>query len=261
MKARRAALVLALAVTGCGVQRAALFPAPLYPRTPELAGATLVQKTARPGVEIVALHVPAPAGRPTIVFFHGNGQQLADVTPLLGAFARARLGVYAVEYPGYGLCPGEPEERTVIDAADAALDHLHDGLGVPPRSVVLLGQSLGTGVATEMAVRRHGVGLALISPYTSVDELARHYFPLPTALTVDDHFDTLAKAPTLAMPVLIVNGTKDGLIPPRMSLELAAAFPDAAVAWVPGGHHNDLFVRAGRDIIATVVTFSEIATQ
>lgn len=254
--ARLAAIVMLLA-SGCGLQRAVLFPAPIERRTPAARGATLVTLSSPTG-DVVALHVAAPPGQPTIAYLHGNGQDLAGIAPLVAKLREEGFGVYAIEYPGYGIAGGEPTERSVFEAAARALSHLNGALGVPPADVVLMGQSLGTGVAVEMAARGYGARLVLVSPYTSIDALAHHFTGLPAAWLVDDHFDSAAKAPRVSLPVLVVAGTDDTLVPAWMSAELAERFPDAAILWIRGAHHNDLFVRAGRDLIRTIGAFARL---
>ena len=231
--------VLLFALTG---YRVVLYPAPAGAREPSIGGGRLERIAAPDGSTVYALHLPAPEGAPTIVHFHGNGEQLADSVRSLRACAR----------PVSGLCRGIPRLR-----ARPRLDH-HRGrdlrggrggdwppgrsLGVPADRVVLEGQSLGTGVATEMAVRGHGARLILISPYTSIVDVAAHFAPiLPARVYVGDRFDTAAKAPGVSMPVLIVHGTRDEVIPVRMGQELARVFPVATLELREGSHHNDLF--------------------
>jgi uncharacterized protein len=160
-------------------------------------------------------------------------------------FQEAGLGFYAVEYPGYGLAAGqEPSEKGIYAAAEAALAHLHGTLGVPRERTVLQGQSLGSGVAVEMAKRGHGARLVLISPYTSITEMGARIFPLlPASLLVRDPFDSAAKAPGIELPVLIVHGTRDEVIPVDMGQRLGTLFPNATVSLLEDRSHNDVLER------------------
>lgn len=240
-------------------QRRLLFPAPTVGEEPRMDDATLTRVTAPSGRTVFALHVPpAKKGAVTVVHFHGNGEELAQLTPLAWSFKRAGLGFFAVEYPGYGLAKGyAPSEEALYADAEAALWHLHNGLGVASPDVVLQGQSLGSGVAVEMARRGHGARLVLISPFTSIPDMAAARLPvLPVRWLIKDRFDNLAKAPALALPVLVVHGTDDELIPFGMGQRLAKAFPTATLYGVHGAHHNDLFVRDGRIIVDRIVEFA-----
>ncbi|WP_152621848.1 alpha/beta hydrolase [Archangium violaceum] len=223
-------------------QRHMVFPVPPGAREPSLRGATLLRIPGPVGSMVYAFHVPAPAGAPTVVHFHGNGEQLADGAWLAQRFQEAGLGFYAVEYPGYGLAAVQaPSETGIYAAAETALEHLHQQLGVPRELTVLQGQSLGSGVAVEMAKRGHGSRLVLITPYTSIVELGARLFSwLPASLLVRDPFDNAAKAPGLKLPVLIVHGTRDEVVPVDMGQTLGTLFPNATVRLLEGKRHNDV---------------------
>ncbi len=239
-------------------QRKLLFPAPTSGAKPVMDDAELSEVMGARGRTVYCFHVPAPKGAPTVVHFHGNGEELADLVPLAWAFRRAGLGFFAIEYPGYGMAKAfEPSEEAIYADAEAALWHLHNGLGVPTTAVVLEGQSLGSGVAVEMALRGHGTRLVLISPFTSVPDVAARTVPvLPVRWLVRDHFDNAEKARHLSLPVLIVHGTDDEVIPFAMGEELSHVFPTATLYKVQGGHHNDLFVRDGRLVTDRIAEFA-----
>lgn len=240
-------------------QRRLLFPASKLGEEPRMDDATLTKVKAPSGRTVFALFVPpAKKHAVTIVHFHGNAEELGQLTPLAWSFRRAGLGFFAVEYPGYGLAKEYvPTEEAIYADAEAALWHLHNGIGVPTTEVVLQGQSLGAGVAVEMAKRGHGARLVLISPFTSVPEMASALLPLlPSRWLVHDKFDNLDKAPGLTLPVLVVHGTDDEVIPFAMGERMSKAFPTATLYGVKGGHHNDLFVRDGRVIVDRIVEFA-----
>jgi len=222
-------------------QRKLVFPAPPDVEEPAVAGATLLRLPSGDGT-VYALHLPAPEGAPTIVYFHSNGEQLADSRYLAQALHRQGFGFYSVEYPGYGLArSGAPSESGIYAAAEAALVHLEGALHVPRERIILVGRSLGSGVATEMAARGHGAKLALVSPYTSIADVGAQAFPfLPVRLLVRDRFDTLSKAARIALPVLLLHGSEDEVIPVAMSWTLSKRFPKATVRLVLGAQHNDV---------------------
>ncbi|EAU61803.1 hydrolase of the alpha/beta superfamily [Stigmatella aurantiaca DW4/3-1] len=223
-------------------QRRFLFPAPPGAREPVLPGATLLRLPGPEGSTVYAWHAPAPTGAPTVVHFHGNGEQLADAEWLAQAFQEAGLGFYAVEYPGYGLARGrESSEQGLYAAAEVALEHLHRELGVARERTVLQGQSLGSGVAVEMARRGRGARLALITPYTSIPDIGARLFPwLPVRLLARDVFDSASKAPGLTLPVLILHGSRDEVVPVDMGVRLGTLFPNATLRLLQGLHHNDV---------------------
>src|SRR6185295_12777491 len=111
------------------------------------------------------------------------------------------FAVVLVEYRGYGRSRGtSPDERGLYDDAAAVLDVLA-ARGIGPDRIVLWGQSLGTGVAAEMARRGRGSRLVLVAPFTSTVAMAKRIVPfLPASMVMGDRYDTLSKAPDIAAP-------------------------------------------------------------
>jgi uncharacterized protein len=225
------------------VQRSIIFPAPRAHIEPSLPGATLVRIPGSGRRTVHAFHVPAPPGRPTIVHFHGNGESLADQADLGASFKARGFGFYAVEYPGYGLSSGTgPSETAIYEDAETALVHLRNVLGVERTDTVLEGQSLGTGVAIEMAKRGYGSKMVLISPYTSIPDMARRMLRfLPVNFLVRDRFDSASKVASLSIPALVVHGTDDEVIPFAMGERIAKLYPRARFESLKGAHHNDVW--------------------
>ena len=224
-------------------QRHLIFPVPAGARMPKLFESRLLRIPGPEGTTVFAFHYPAPPGARTVVHFHGNGEQLADEIWLGQRFDDAGLGFFAVEYPGYGLAKGDggPTEKGIYAAAQAALEYLHGTLGVSKEDTVLEGQSLGSGVAAEMATRGFGSRLVLITPYTSITDIGARLFPwLPARLLVKDPFDTASKAPGVKLPVFILHGTLDEVVPVDMGERLGTIFPHATVRLLEGKHHNNV---------------------
>lgn len=224
--------------------RTVLFPAPTDPRVPVPTGAALLALTAKDGAAVHALWLPPPEGARVVVAFHGNGETIANGVAHAEGLHRRGLGALLVEYRGYGAsaASGPPSEAGLYLDGEAALDELARR-GVERDRVVLWGTSLGSGVAAELASRGRCARLVLVTPYTSIVHMAERFAPwLPVGSIVVDRFDTIAKAPRLALPTLVVHGDRDEIVPYAMGREVAAALPDARLVTVPGGHHNDLFV-------------------
>ena len=246
---------LVLCVAAFALQRSMLFPAPKAAiQLPEKQG--FGRLPLGDGLHVDTYYLPAPPGAPTVVHFHGNGEQLLDQMDLGQRLHSWGLGFLAVEYPGYGASPGSPTEDGIYAAADAGLAWLR-AQGVPPERTVLSGRSIGTGVAVEMARRGHGSRVMLVSPYTSIADIAALGFPfLPTKLLVRDRFDTASKAPDVKLPVLIIHGEQDTLIPVEMGRELGTRFPHATVETVAGAGHNDVLERSGTKLIDRMAAFA-----
>ena len=202
--------------------------------------AVTVRTAAR--LELLAWWLPASSpGRPVVLYFHGNGGNLAHRAERLRQFALAGFGVLMPEYPGYGGNEGAPSERSLFETAMAALAFLA-AQGVGDGHVAVYGESLGTGVAAWLAAGRRFGALVLESPFTSVTALAEErYWFLPVRWLVRDPFDTLGRIGRAEAPVLVVFGERDRVVPPWMGRAVFAAAPAPKRLWVAAdGGHEDL---------------------
>lgn len=199
------------------------------------------------------------ATRPTLIFFYGNAMCLADAVGFCRGWRKLGANVLGVEYPGYGMSSGKPGEAPFYAAADAAYDYLAGRPDIDKTKIIPVGLSIGTGVAVELATRRPVAALVLFSPYTSLDDLAREVMPfLPTGLILKHHFRNEQKIGSLTVPILMVHGRNDSIIPVEMSERLAKAATQARVTRiVVETDHNDLFELAGDEIDAALVRLME----
>jgi uncharacterized protein len=234
-----------------------LYPAPRGDAHAPADG-RLLTLTARDGASVHATEFAGPEGAPLIVYFHGNGVVMGDVLWMAREFVERGLGVVLVEYRGYGLSMAAgsvPSEAGLYEDAEAVLAALA-AQGVGSERIALFGESLGTGVAVEMAVRGHGSCLVLVTPYTSIPEVASRFaFGLPVGLLMRERFDSFGKAARVAAPVLLLHGTDDSVVPYAMGMKLASALPRARLITVAGGHHNDLFLGDGWRLFDEVANF------
>ncbi len=236
--------------------RSLLFPS--FPPEPVDARAgALVEGRSPEGRRVAALWSEAAPGAPVFVYFHGNGMQLSDCAELAPIARREGWSFYAVEYPGYGpLHDDEASEEAIVDVAVGAMALLRERLGVPRDRAVLLGQSLGSGVATELAARGEGSRLALLTPFTSVPDMAAAIFPLPgVQWMVRDRFDNAAKAPSITLPTLVVHGTRDEVVPYAQGRALAGRFPHGRLVTIEGARHNDLWSAFQPELLAALRGF------
>jgi fermentation-respiration switch protein FrsA (DUF1100 family) len=203
-------------------------------------GARLLSVTTSDGLDLRAVRVSS--GRPdapVAVFFHGNGESAAQNGPLAVALADGGVDAVLAEYRGYGGMPGRPSESGLVADGEAVLAALR-AEGVGPSRTALVGRSLGTGVAVELARRSPPALLLLVSPYTSFADLGRGLVGPLAPLVVADRFDNLSKIGTLACPVAILHGTRDEVVPFRMGKRLAAAGRDVRLVPLEGRGHNDI---------------------
>ena len=189
-------------------------------------------------------------GRPTIVLFHGNGGNLAYRSDKARVLLDRGYGVLLAAYRGYGGSGGSPSEAGLLADGRAALDFLGEA-GVTPGDIVLYGESLGSGVAVAMAGEYDVAALLLEAPFTSVvDVAASHYGFLPVRWLIKDRFDTLALIGAVRVPILVVHGERDEIIPNALGRRLfEAANEPKELRIIAGARHNDLFASGGRDAI------------
>ncbi len=230
-------VVLCLAVVL--LENALVFPAPAELRAPSRAKILAV-----PGGTSM-MWLPGADGAPTVVFFHGNGEQISDTEWLANNIHAAGIGFAAIEYPGYPGASGVASEAAILEASEAGLRYLTGPMGLAPEKLVLCGQSLGTGVAVRLAAHSWGRKLVLISPYTSLPDVGASEFPfLPVRWLMKNRFDSAAWASRVRQPVLIVHGTDDVVVPFEQGKALSMLFaPKATFAAIPGGTHFDLWDR------------------
>lgn len=222
-----------------------------------ISGAAWRELRTRDGVRLTGLWIPREGARATLLYLHGNGGNVTSYAPAMARFAeRARASVFVLDYRGYGRSEGAPSEEGLYLDAEAALDDLVARGDARPERLIIYGFSLGTGVATELALRRRAAGLILEAPFTSVPALLEARFPfLDGEDFFETRFDTLAKAPRLALPVLVVHGTADRTIPFSMGRAVAAAAPGAELLEVPGAGHTDCHKKGGARLHEAVDRF------
>ncbi len=248
------------------VQRSIVFvPDTPRPNAAEVGLASLREvKLATPGgLRLLAWWVPPRSGLAVLAYFHGNGGNLGNRRDRLRQFAAEGWGVLMPEYPGYGGNPGSPSERAFDDAAAAAMSFL-DHENIEHRRVVVYGESIGTGVATRVAAGRDLGALILESPFSSLVDIARRRFPyLPVGLLLRDRFDQLSRIGQVRCPILVLQGSKDVIVPPDLGRRLFDAAPQPKTLWVAlAGGHNDLFDFGAKDVVIGFVnrTIAEAVT-
>lgn len=204
---------------------------------------------------------PSPSSK-YIVHFHGVGQQLSDLTPVIEAIGKlsSNLGVLAVEYPGFGMAADyTASEKNIYEDSMRAIAFLQNNLKISNDQIILQGYSLGTGIASEMAYRGLGAKLVLIAPYLSVPEMASVFVPLlPTRLAnwlIEDKIDTKRKAPCVYKPVLIFHGTADQVVPFKMGQKLKELFPCSQLITLESADHYVLKPPMLQQILAAVEQF------
>ena len=226
-----------------------------------LPGARDVTLHTSDGLELGAWFLPAALGGTTspaaegraVLLAPGNGGNRLHRAGLARTLSESGFAVLLLEYRGYGGNPGSPSEDGLARDADAAVAALAD-LGYPPGRTIYLGESLGTAVVAALAVRHPPAGLLLRSPFPELADVGRHHYPwLPVRLLLRDRFDTVTPVSRTDVPVTVVRGDRDRVIPSEMSAEVARAAPALVEELVlSGADHNDP-VMSGPELADAVV--------
>ena len=188
---------------------------------------------------------------------NGNAGNRSLRAPLAAALARAGLAVLLFDYRGYAANPGRPTEAGLAADARAAVAYLAARPEVDPARLVYFGESIGAAVALRLAVERPPAALVLRSPFASLAEVGRRYYPwLPVSRLLLDRYDALGRVGRLAAPLLVVAGERDRVIPVAHSRRLFDAAPQPKrFVLLPGAGHNDLDLLAGPDLLDELLAF------
>jgi uncharacterized protein len=201
-----------------------------------------VYVTSSGGSKIHAWYLPAQPADAVLVLFPGNAGNLSGRGESLVKI-RERLGtsVLIFDYPGYGKSEGKPNEERCYDAAEAALGWLRDEKAVPTERMILYGESLGGGVATEMARRHPCRALVLVKTFTLLPAVAKRHYPwLPCHWLMSNRFDNLSKLPEVHAPVFVASATADRVVPyEHGELLFRAANEPKHFFRAEGSDHND----------------------
>ncbi len=211
------------------------------------------------GLALTSWYYPAAGGKPTVVFFHGNAGHIGHRGFKGRVFLDAGFGLILVGYRGFGGNPGRPNETGLYADGRAVMAFLAEA-GVPIGRVVLYGESLGSGIATQLAFEAAKNGtpvgaVVLEAPFSSVAAAAQHHYPyLPAYWLVKDRFASIEKIAAIGAPLLVVHGERDRIIPIRMGREVfAAAREPKESLWLANADHNDLFEHdAGTTVLAFI---------
>ncbi|PJD92466.1 MAG: hypothetical protein CK424_05850 [Legionella sp.] len=190
------------------------------------------------GLDIYAWYKPAQAHQPVILYLHGNSGHIGHRMYLVRQFLAEGFGVMLLEYRGYGGNAGQPSELGLYIDGRTALRYLQ---AQHSNSIVIFGESLGTGVATQLASEFSPCALILQSPYTTLTAVARYLYPwIPIVLI--DQFDSLARIKAIHAPMLILHGKLDKIVPFEQGrmLYATANHPKQLQIFSDRGH-NDLW--------------------
>ena len=156
----------------------------------------------------------------TILIFHGNAGNLFNRVYKLNELNKLDVNILLISWRGFSGNKGKPTEKNLYHDAEEAIKWLNNR-GAISKNIILYGESLGTGVATELGTSNAFGGIILESPFTSIANAAKIYYPyLPVNIILKDRYDSIGKIKNITTPILIMHGKKDNIVPQKMGLEL-----------------------------------------
>jgi len=231
-------------------QRSLMYQPGSHVATPAASGVDEmrpIQLQTPDGLTLTSWHAIPKDGKPTIVYAHGNAGTISDRGFKVRSYLDQGFGVLLVGYRGYGGNSGAPSEHGLYTDASTAVEHLRKE-GISESDIVFYGESLGTGVAVELAHRAAVKGMPfkaviLEAPFTSMGDAAQGHYPfVPAKLLVKDKFNSISKIAAIRTPLYVFHGERDRVVPQTLGRRLFAAAKEPKIgAWIEGAHHNDLY--------------------
>lgn len=183
------------------------------PRDVGLSGVSVKLLTTPDGETLVTWYEPAAEAQPTILFFHGNAGEIGYRGNRFAAYRQAGFGVLFVSWRGYGGSTGTPSEKGILTDAISAYDWLI-AQTVAPQMIVVVGESLGTGAAVQLASQKPVGAVLLGAPFSAAVEVAKDQYPfIPVGLLMKDQFRSVDHAAEITAPTLIIHGNEDRVVP------------------------------------------------
>ena len=189
----------------------------------------------------------------TILLFHGNAGNLFNRVYKLNKLKKLDLNILIISWRGFSGNEGRPTEKNLYNDAEEAVRWLNNQ-GIDNKNIILYGESLGTGVATELGKRNTFGGIILESPFTSIAKAAKVYYPyLPINLILKDRFNSIEKIQSITIPILIMHGKKDNIVPQKMGLELFEKANEPKFSYFP--ENDDHMMEYNDELLDNITLF------
>ncbi len=215
------------------------------------------------GLNLHGWFVPGKKSSPdedlhTLLWFHGNAgninHRLGNIKML---HERVPVNVFIIDYRQYGRSEGKISEKGTYIDAGAALAHLHSRKEINQEKIIFFGRSLGSAVAVELALKEKCRALILETPFTSILEMGKKLYPfLPVSLLLKTKYDSLSKIRNIKVPILIMHGDKDDLVPFEHGKRLYDIANEPKEFYtIPGAGHNDTHIVGGDEYFDVIRNF------
>ncbi|MBD2629503.1 alpha/beta hydrolase [Trichormus variabilis] len=217
----------------------------------------IIKITSAENTQISAIYLQNPQAKYTLLYAHGNGEDLGDIQEILQKISDFGFNIFAYDYRGYGTSQGKPTENHAYQDIDAAYNYLTQDLKIPPQQIIVFGRSVGGGSAVDLAARKPVGGLILESTFTSA---FRVVVPLP--ILPFDKFRNIDKIKKVQSPVLVIHGKSDDVITFTHGQKLFASVTSPKLSlWVETANHNDVYSVAGDKYGKTLRDFADLISK
>ncbi len=208
-------------------------------------------------VTVYAWFVDAGPMTPVLLWCHGNAGNISHRLENIRLLYNRGISVFIFDYRGYGRSSGAPSEAGLYQDAVAGYDYLVRQRQIAPERLIIFGRSLGSSVAAEVANQRPAMGLIVEGAFPSIQAMAdHHYFGFPARWLTNVRFDLIQKVHTLTMPVLVIHGERDSIVPRALGWQVFESASEPK-QWfeVSGAEHNDVPFVGGTDYFRKIETF------
>ncbi len=236
-------------------QRKILFNVSGVPRTPSEYGLSNIEELeilTSDGVKLLAWYSKPKDDNPTLLYFHGNSFDIGERSYRIDRYIQKGWGVLLLAWRGYSGNKGYPSELNLYEDGESALNWIKSSTSTKNENIVLYGESLGTGVAVELATRYSFKSVVLEAPFTSIADIAQKRYKIyPVKYLILDKFDNISKISKILSPVLIISGKKDEVIPHSHSKKLFSKANDPkSCVFIDEAMHNNLYdFNINKDVI------------
>lgn len=251
----------AFALFGCSMEKSFIyFPSRDIATTPRDVGLVYedVTVTAEDNVELNGWFIPSPDADVTLLWFHGNAGNISHRVHNIGLLHNAvKAHIFIIDYRGYGRSHGSVSEEGTYKDARAAIRYLKSRTDIHPKRIVIFGRSLGAAVALDVALREDSLALILETPFTSIGDMAKTILPvLPIGPFLRTKYDNLRKIRQVRVPLLVLHGDRDEIVPYEHGKALFDAAPEPKQFYtIRNAGHNDTYVVGGDAYFTALADF------
>ncbi len=227
-------------------QRRILFNKSAHPGNPkdyQLQNITETYVFTDDNVKLLTWFHEGDPNLPLLLYFHGNSFNIGDRAHRAKKYIDKNWSIILLSWRGFGGNMGNPTEKNLYMDGEAILKWIEKNTIFKKDQIVLYGESLGSGVATELGIKYKFLSVVLEAPFTSIQDIAKKRYKIfPTNFLVKDKFDNLSKIDKLKSPLLVISGKKDEIVPHKHSIKL---FEKAKVkkksVFIDEAIHNNLY--------------------